>query len=71
LKDSRNHSLVFIKDLTAIQRQYYCRSGETKQINFNAGVAGTYFYYGEKGPFPHIEIQLYGALIIDAKKRAT
>lgn len=41
--------------------------GETKEINFNAGVAGTYFYYGNKGPFPHIGIQLYGALIVDAK----
>ena len=41
--------------------------GETKQVNFNAGVAGTYFYYGNKGPFPHIAIQLYGALIVDAK----
>jgi FtsP/CotA-like multicopper oxidase with cupredoxin domain len=41
--------------------------GETKEINFNAGVAGTYFYYGYKGPFPHIAIQLYGALIVDAK----
>lgn len=41
--------------------------GETKQVKFNAGVAGTYFYYGNRGPFPHIGIQLYGALIIDAK----
>jgi len=41
--------------------------GETKEINFKAGVAGTYFYYGNKGPFPHIGIQLYGALIVDAK----
>jgi FtsP/CotA-like multicopper oxidase with cupredoxin domain len=41
--------------------------GETKQINFNAGIAGTYFYYGNRGPFPHIAIQLYGALIVDAK----
>lgn len=41
--------------------------GETKQVNFNAGVAGTYFYYGNKGPFPHIAIQLYGALLVDAK----
>jgi len=41
--------------------------GETKQINLNAGVAGTYFYYGNKGPFPHIGIQAYGALIVDAK----
>jgi FtsP/CotA-like multicopper oxidase with cupredoxin domain len=41
--------------------------GETKQVNFNAGAAGTYFYYGNKGPYPHIGIQLYGALIVDAK----
>src|SRR4030095_11427484 len=44
---------------------------ETKQVNFNAGVAGTYFYYGNKGPFPHIGIQAYGALIVDAKKEKT
>ena len=41
--------------------------GETKQINFNAGAAGTYFYYANRGPYPHIAIQLYGALIVDAK----
>lgn len=41
--------------------------GETKQINFSAGTAGTYFYYANKGPFPHIRVQLYGALIVDAK----
>jgi manganese oxidase len=42
--------------------------GETREINFNVGVAGTYFYDGKKGPFPHIGNQLYGALIVDAKK---
>lgn len=41
--------------------------GETKEINFNAGAAGTYFYEGKKGPFPHAGNQLYGALIVDAK----
>ncbi|MFN2458173.1 MAG: multicopper oxidase domain-containing protein, partial [Chitinophagaceae bacterium] len=41
--------------------------GETKGIRLNAGVAGTYFYEGKKGPFPHTDNQLYGALIVDAK----
>jgi len=41
--------------------------GETREISFNAGEAGTYFYEANRGPFPHIGTQSYGALVVDAK----
>ncbi len=47
--------------------------GETKEVIFNAGVAGTYFYAvkdtaGKRGGItPYIKNQLYGALIVDSK----
>ena len=43
--------------------------GETREISFNAGEAGTYFYEANRGPFPHIRTQAYGALIVDAKNK--
>jgi manganese oxidase len=69
LKDSSATFWGFQKRPSSVNESIHLKPGETKEINFESGEAGTYLYYAKLGDHNQTneEQQLGGAFIIDPK----